>query len=233
MENFFSESSIIKEIINQLPNATDIFKKYDINFCCGGNRELGIALSEGNLPSDEVLKKLNDLYHHSKALKEATIDHKKATTKEIIEHIKYKYHSYLTEELDQLSPYLTKMLKAHGAKNPSFYTLHKLFHILKIELQQLIIRNETINFSLLASSADSINEKDCYTALQDSSTYFTKTQVQVQELLKEIRLVTNDYKPAKDACATQRVVHKRLKDLESEILALFAIEESFLFAPIN
>ncbi|TKI83512.1 iron-sulfur cluster repair di-iron protein, partial [Bacillus wiedmannii] len=49
MEHTFTETSIVGEIVTQFPKASDLFKSYRIDFCCGGNKPLIDAIHERNL----------------------------------------------------------------------------------------------------------------------------------------------------------------------------------------
>ncbi|MEB8626308.1 DUF542 domain-containing protein, partial [Bacillus cereus] len=44
MEHTFTETSIVGEIVTQFPKASDLFKSYRIDFCCGGNKPMPINL---------------------------------------------------------------------------------------------------------------------------------------------------------------------------------------------
>ncbi|HDR8054708.1 TPA: DUF542 domain-containing protein, partial [Bacillus cereus] len=78
MEHTFTETSIVGEIVTQFPKASDLFKLYRIDFCCGGNKPLIDAIHERNLSATEVLTELNMLYHNTKRLNESEIDWKNA-----------------------------------------------------------------------------------------------------------------------------------------------------------
>ncbi len=74
MEHTFTETSIIGDIVTQFPKASDLFKSYRIDFCCGGNRPLIDAINERNLSATEIITELNTLYHNTKLLNESEID---------------------------------------------------------------------------------------------------------------------------------------------------------------
>lgn len=67
----------------------------------------------------------------------------------MIDYVINKHHRYLNEELPQLSPYVTKVLRVHGASQPHLAQIHKLFHELKMELEQHLIKEETEDFPLI------------------------------------------------------------------------------------
>ena len=66
----------------------------------------------------KYLQELNTLYHNTKRLNESEIDWKNASYRELIDYVINKHHRYLNEELPQLSPYVTKVLRVHGASQP-------------------------------------------------------------------------------------------------------------------
>ena len=49
---------IVKEIALESPNATRVFEKLGIDYCCGGKKSLEEACRGANLPIDEVLEAL-------------------------------------------------------------------------------------------------------------------------------------------------------------------------------
>ncbi len=54
--NRFNSSQSVGEIVSIMPQASEIFKKYKIDFCCGGNRQLSAVLSDLSLNEDNLLR---------------------------------------------------------------------------------------------------------------------------------------------------------------------------------
>lgn len=96
-----------------------------------------------------MLTELNTLYHNTKRLNESEIDWKNASYRELIDYVINKHHRYLNEELPQLSSYVTKVLRVHGASQPHFAQIHELFHELRMELEQHLIKEEMEDFPLI------------------------------------------------------------------------------------
>ena len=48
------------EIVAAQPEASAVFKRYGIDFCCGGNRPLAEAIKEQGLSEEELLKALEE-----------------------------------------------------------------------------------------------------------------------------------------------------------------------------
>ncbi|WP_141432136.1 iron-sulfur cluster repair di-iron protein [Bacillus sp. 03113] len=228
MEYTFTENSIIGDIVTEFPKASDLFKSYRIDFCCGGNRPLIDAINEKQLAAEEILSNLNRLYYETKLKSEATIDWKNATFSELIDHIVNKHHRYLNEELPQLSPYLTKMLRVHGTDQPHIATIHRLFHELKTELEQHIIKEETEDFPLILAYEQNPTENN-RAKLQKIVEELEHEHSHAGDILKKLRDITKEFTPPEGACGTYRLVYQRLEALESDMFEHIHLENNVLF----
>lgn len=61
----FNTSQSIGDIVTILPKASEVFKEYHIDFCCGGNRPLSEAIQQQQLDGGEVLQKLDAAYQEA------------------------------------------------------------------------------------------------------------------------------------------------------------------------
>ncbi|HDX9580628.1 TPA: iron-sulfur cluster repair di-iron protein [Bacillus pseudomycoides] len=228
MEHIFTGASIISDIVTKFPKASDFFKSYRIDFCCGGNRPLIDAIHERNLSAEEVLTKLNTLYHETKQLNESEIDWKNASYSELINYIVNKHHRYLNEELPQLSPYVTKVLRVHGSGQPHLAQVHKLFHELKTELEQHLIKEETEDFPLILAFEQNPTDEN-YIKLRKVVDELENEHSHAGDIIKELRKVTNDFTPPEGACGTYRLVYQRLEAIESDLFEHIHLENNILF----
>ncbi|MCM3737707.1 iron-sulfur cluster repair di-iron protein [Bacillus cytotoxicus] len=228
MEHIFTGASIISDIVTEFPKASDFFKSYRIDFCCGGNRPLIDAIHERNLSAEEVLTKLNTLYHETKQLNESEIDWKNASYSELINYIVNKHHRYLNEELPQLSPYVTKVLRVHGSGQPHLAQIHKLFHELKTELEQHLIKEEKEDFPLILAFEQNPTDEN-YIKLRKVVDELENEHSHAGDIIKELRKVTNDFTPPEGACGTYRLVYQRLEAIESDLFEHIHLENNILF----
>ncbi|MGG0188052.1 iron-sulfur cluster repair di-iron protein [Bacillus rhizoplanae] len=228
MEHVFTETSVIGDIVTQFPKASDLFKSYRIDFCCGGNKQLIDAINERNLSAEEVITNLNTLYYETKLLNEAAIDWTIASYSELIDYIVNKHHRYLNEELPQLSPYVTKVLRVHGSEQPHLAKIHKLFHELKTELEQHLIKEETEDFPLILAFEQNPTDEN-YTKLRKVVEELESEHSHAGNIIKELRNITNDFTPPEGACGTYRLVYQRLAALESDLFQHIHLENNILF----
>ncbi|HGE5780014.1 TPA: iron-sulfur cluster repair di-iron protein [Bacillus pseudomycoides] len=228
MKRIFTENSVIGDIVTQFPKASDLFKSYRIDFCCGGNRPIIDAINERSLSAEEILTKLNTLYHETKQLNESEFDWKTASYSELIDYIVNKHHRYLNEELPLLSPYVTKVLRVHGAGQPHLAQIHKLFHELKTELEQHLIKEETEDFPLILAFEQNPTDEN-YIKLRKVVDELENEHNHAGDIIKELRKVTNDFTPPVGACGTYRLVYQRLEALESDLFEHIHLENNVLF----
>lgn len=230
MANVFTVSDKLGDIVGRLPKASEIFKRYNIDFCCGGQRPLAAAVQEQNLNESEILAALDEAYQETENVKQDEfIDWRQAVFSDLIDHIVNTHHAYLNRELPQLSEYITKILRVHGVQHGAVLTkVHKLFHTLKMELEQHLIKEEEILFPMIKDY-----EKN------QSAPYLAKIKETIQEIesehtaagdiLKELRSVTKQYIPPKEVCTTFNLTYQKLKEMESDLFQHIHLENNILF----
>lgn len=228
MNQPFNELTFISEIVTEFPKASDLFRTYRIDFCCGGNRPLIEAIEEQNLSLEEILTKLNLLYQETKLSNETVIDYKDASSRDLIDHIVNKHHRFLNEELPQLSPYVTRVMRVHGETQPHLVRLHKLFFDLKTELEQHTWKEETVDFKLILEHEQNPTD-ETYKKLSNIVNELENEHSNAGNILKELREITNDYTPPMDACGTYRLVYHRLEALEADTFQHIHLENNILF----
>ncbi|MFZ5969632.1 MAG: DUF542 domain-containing protein, partial [Bacillota bacterium] len=145
--NTFNTSQSIGEIVSMMPKASEVFKEYNIDFCCGGHRPLSQAISEQKLNSREVLHKLDEAYEETRKFANQ-VDFRKMSPGELIDYIVNTHHAFVKRILPELSELTTKILRVHGPNHSDLFKVHKLFHNLKTELEQHLIKEEEILFPM-------------------------------------------------------------------------------------
>jgi len=229
MEKMFTAQSTLGEIVAVFPKASDLFKTYKIDFCCGGNRLLAEALAEKNLLVEDILQQLQTMYEQS--LEKVEKNWLEASYTELIDHIIQKHHRFLMEELPQLSPYVTKVLRVHGPEQPHLVQVHKLFNELKTELEQHLMKEETKAFPLIIQF-EQHPTKENEQAMKQVIEELVAEHDTAGDIIKEIRQITNDFTPPFDACGTYRLVYNRLEALEEDLFTHIHLENNILFPRI-
>lgn len=223
----FSSTSLVKDIVNELPKSSDVFKKNRIDFCCGGNIPLSEAVEKNGLNTETLLEELQvvfEKYEHEEKDVEVWTDSDSNT---IIEHVISNYHRASEEELTMLSPYVTKVSRVHGDNHPELLKVYELFYEFKKELIEHMEKEEAIVFPLIGKLADGTveNREEAINLI----TELEKEHDHAGEILRQIREVTSDFTLPLDACGTYRLVYARLEALESLTFMHVHLENNILF----
>ncbi|MBK1811823.1 iron-sulfur cluster repair di-iron protein [Clostridium sp. YIM B02505] len=233
MINKIDKKDTLGQIVSNFPLASEIFNKYKIDYCCGGHDNLESALIEKNLNVAGILKELNEAYEVFVQSNNEYIDWRKESPINIINHIVRTHHAYTKKELPNIDLLMMKILKAHFSHHQELLLkLHKLFGLLKIELEEHLIKEEEVLFPLIEKYS---NDKSDIT-LAKVSEFIKETESEhdaAGDLLKEIRELTNDFSAPKDTCTTFRLVYAQIEALEKDLFTHIHLENSVLFSLVS
>lgn len=223
----FSANTLIKDIVNELPKSSDVFKRYRIDFCCGGNISLTTAAEQSNVDLAIVMDELAVVFEKSTPADKNVDVWLNSDTNTIIDHVINHYHHPLMEELAELSPYVTKVSRVHGDSHPELLRVKDLFYEFKKEMTEHSAKEEETVFPLIQKLADnsSENREETVNFIRE----LEKEHDHVGSILKELREITSDFTPPLDGCGTYRLVYKRLEMLEGETFMHVHLEQNILF----
>ncbi len=232
MELTFNSSDKIGSIVAKFPKASEIFREHHIDFCCGGDRPLRAAIEEQKLNEKELLENLTNAYQNAKKLGESDTDWWSVPLSELADHIVNTHHVYLNEVLPKASLLVTKILRAHGPHHPELAQVYKLFHTLKMELEQHLITEETILFPTIREYIETpsqTNRERTIKLIED----IEREHVAVGDILKELRQITDGYIVPADGCGTYHAAYQLLHEIEGDIFQHVHLENNIFFQRIN
>ncbi|MCE7791197.1 iron-sulfur cluster repair di-iron protein [Salipaludibacillus sp. CUR1] len=219
----------VKDLVIQIPRSDELFKQYRIDFCCGGNRPLHEALAEKNLEEQVILEALQILSDDADERKEkSSSDWSSASYMSLLDHIVNHHHGFLTKELPDLSFYVTKIFRVHGGAHPELAELHKLYHSLRTELEQHMVKEEQVVFPAIYQYGTTRSAADWEAAVKRVSELESEHEA-AGDLLKKIRSITNDFTPPPGACTTYKMTFTRLEALEEDMFQHIHLENNILF----
>lgn len=228
----FKSSDSIGHIAANFPKAMEIFKNYNIDFCCGGNRPLIEAIREQNLNEVEVMNKLQETYNKTINKENEEVDFTKLSYSELIDHIVNTHHAYLQVELPKIGELVNKILRVHGQGHSELAKLHKLFSNLRMELEQHLIKEEETEFPDIKEYERS-NSKELFHKIVGTIKELEDEHEGAGHILKELRRITNGFTVPEDVCNTYRLTYNKLKELEEDIFTHIHLENNILFPRIH
>lgn len=215
-------NSLVKDIVNEVPKTSDVFKKYRIDFCCGGNIPLSQAAGHN---TDTVIEELMVVCEKNQS-QETNLE-VWTDSDTIIDHVINHYHRATAEELTMLSPYVTKVSKVHGTSHPELLKVYELFYELKKELLEHMAKEEEVVFPLIKKLANGTveNREEAINMIVE----LEKEHDHAGAIIKELRSVTSDFSLPLDACGTYTLVYRRLEELEGLTFMHVHLENNILF----
>lgn len=232
MEQVFTESAKTGEIVTQFPMASQILKKYQIDFCCGGDRSIGEAIESKQLDKEDILRQINELYAEARASQMEQVNWVEKNYDELIDHIVNVHHAYLNRILPELSEFVTKIYRVHGKNHPELSEVHALFHHLKTELEGHSIEEEEIVFPKIKDFEQNKSSSTLNEVIETLSELETEHEV-AGDLVKKLREVTRNYELPDDACKTYQLTYAKLQELESDLFEHIHLENNILFPRLN
>src|ERR1043165_5630896 len=104
----------VRELAVALPNATRVFEKTKIDYCCGGDQLLGDACARAGVDL-QVLEQMLQTSAEPPAI--AVNDFQRMNLADLITYILDQHHVYTRSEMDRLEALVTKVVGAHGANH--------------------------------------------------------------------------------------------------------------------
>lgn len=216
-----TNESIVAEIVTDIPLSADIFRKYGIDFCCGGNISINEAVKNKKVDAETLIDEINELPNHD----QGNINAKYLDAPSLIQYIQSRYHETMREEFKNLSPYVTKVAKVHGPNHPFLIQLQDLYRQYRDGMLEHMAQEDEHDFPALIklSRGEQVDHSsDIIQSLVDDHT-------QTGQLLEDMRELTNQYQPPSEACQTWRLVYHRLENLERETHEHVHLENHVLF----
>ncbi len=222
----------LAEIVNEDLRAADVFKKFGMDFCCGGGRSLASACEREGVEIGEVLEALQKLEQREE--EEKLSDFTDREVDDLVDYIVEKHHSYLEEALPMIEEYAAKVSKVHGPSHPEVLQVHDIFMALAWELRVHLKKEENILFPYLRNLAKAARGETAW-----APPTFGKAENPIRQMmsehddagdaLKKLRAVTRGFYPPEYACNTWRAYYRKLEELEGDLFLHVHLENNVLF----
>lgn len=221
----------VRELAVELPNATRVFEKLGIDYCCGGKKSLQEACTAARLPVDQVLKELET---SAQTVPPAEFVLPSGSLQELIAHIVNTHHQFTREEIVRLQALLDKVCAAHGKNHPELLTIREVFQALAQELSLHLMKEENILFPYVVRMEESVVQKDPilpapFGSVQNPVHMMMLEHDGAGESLRRIRAASNNFALPADACTSYQVLYQALQGFEADLHQHIHLENNLLF----
>lgn len=211
----------------------DIFKKYGIDFCCGGGKTIERVCRDKNLEVKDLLEELNRL--NEKPTGPNAEDFGNWPLDKLAAYIEFTHHGYVNENVPLISQYADKVEKAHGQHNPEVVEINNIWSELTAELSVHMKKEELMLFPYIKRLQKTVAEGVAQLPAAPFGSVQNPVHVMVSEhenagaLMERIAVLSNNYTPPAHACNTYRVLYAKLQEFENDLHKHVHLENNILF----
>jgi len=222
----------VREFAIENSNATRVFEKLKIDYCCGGNRPLTEACGEKGLDLEEVLQLLQQAGQAGSKSELSTCESLPLAS--LMNLIIEKHHVFTRTELERLTALLEKVCSAHGENHAELLDIRSLFQTLRAELEPHMLKEERILFPYITrlEAAVADNQRAPFAPfgnVQNPITAMMREHDAAGEILKAIRALSKDFATPGDGCLSYRTLYSALEELEADLHQHIHLENNILF----
>jgi regulator of cell morphogenesis and NO signaling len=228
----FTTAKTVRELTLEFPEATRIFEKLGIDYCCGGNKSLEEACAARNLSADEVLHSLESAESGAGDSKDRNWQAEPLAG--LIAHINGKHHKYTREEIARLGPLFDKVCSVHGGNHPELLRIRESFQGLAQELSSHLMKEEAILFPYIERMEQGAIQgkpvpRPPFGTVQNPVAMMMHEHDSAGETLRALRHLSGGYTPPDEACVSYRTLYKALANFEMDLHQHIHLENNILF----
>lgn len=224
------ETKTVADMVTENIKTAHIFKKYGIDFCCGGGISIEKACQKANVDY-ELLK--NDLLNVENSVSRAT-DYNSWELDFLTDHIINVHHSYVEENIPLLLQYAARVAQVHGHHYTELLEIKELFNEVAGELSAHLKKEELILFpfvkKLVKAKKENLEAPQAPFGTVDNPIKMMEVEHEdAGEVLRKIAQLSNNYTPPEGACNTYRAFYAKLDEFEQDLHQHVHLENNILF----
>lgn len=226
-----TEKSIIGELVVQDYRTASVFKNHGIDFCCNGNRTIEEACDKKKADTAKLIEELEQAIVSEN---NSSTDYSSWPLDLLADYVEKKHHRYVETKIQEIKPFLNKVVKVHGAQHPELAEIEELFNASAGELTMHMKKEELVLFPFIRKMAEAkANGQSIPTphfgTVQNPINMMHHEHDAEGERFRKISELTNNYTPPTDACNTYRVTFSLLKEFEEDLHLHIHLENNILF----
>lgn len=229
--NIDIQNKTIGEIVAEDYRAASAFRKFGLDFCCGGKRGIieacakkGVDPAELQRELEAVLSRRDEGGHHFNSWPPDLL----------VEYITSLHHAFVRRKVPEIAAYAKKVSKVHGNSYPVLNEMREVFLKLKEEMLAHLEKEESMLFpyikSLVAVEENGDGKPDW---LRRSSAEAVQMLEEEHEeagrLMARLEELSEGFTPPEDACTTFRIYFQNLEGFRDDLHKHVHLENNILF----
>lgn len=208
-----------------------VFKRFGIDFCCGGGRTVQAACDKQGVAYDELEQAL---LAAQQSRTNGAPDVRAWEPGFLADYIVNVHHNYVRESLPVLIQFAQKVARVHGGNRPELVEIAKLVTEIAAELDEHTQKEEDILFPYIKElSSAQQNEapagQPAFGTVQNPIRVMEHEHDHAGALMRRIRTLSDDFTPPAEACNTYRALFAKLEEFEEDLHRHVHLENNILF----
>ncbi len=208
----------------------EVFKKYGLDFCCGGKKTVKEACAEKGL---DVTKVEQELQQADQNPVFRPLPYNEWGIDFLADYIVNTHHSYVRKTLPEIKGYAIKVAQVHGEHHPELKLILPLVEHIYEELIPHMAKEEKVLFpyikQLVQAKSDGGLKVPYFTTVQNPIDIMESEHTLVGEDIEEINALSKNYTIPQDACASYSLFYKMLHEFEDDLHTHIHLENNILF----
>lgn len=216
----------IAEIVSDDISTASVFKKYKLDFCCGGGKTVENACKKANINVDDVIR---DLMNNKPKNEAPNLNFKDWSAEFLADYIVYVHHTYVKQNLGVINEFAEKVSNVHGQHEPKVVEIAKLFSQVSKEFTTHIAKEEGILFPAIKAK-----EADCNYQIDEKTLLLIKDEhEEIGTLIKKIQELSDNFTPPEWACNTFKALYFKLEEFTNDLFQHIHLENNILFPKVK
>lgn len=222
----------IGELVASDYRKAEVFKKFGLDFCCGGKKSVEEACEKKGIDVTKVKEALRGVDEVKESI--PSEDFNKWSLDFLSDYIMNTHHNYVKEAIPVLHQYLNKVSKVHGGRHPELVQIYDLYIDLANELEMHMRKEEMILFPYIKELVHNKQKGNEHTPPEFESIRNPINMMEAEhdtagDNLSRMKELSNGFQPPEDACTTYRVSFQKLQEFEDDLHRHIHLENNILF----
>lgn len=224
------KSRTVADLVTENIKTAHIFKKYGIDFCCGGGVTIQKACEKAGIDQQLLI---NDLMGIEASTSRAT-NYNQWELDFLTDHIINVHHAYVEENIPLLLQYSERVAKIHGHHYTELLEIKHLLRTVVGELSAHMKKEELILFPFIKRLVKAKREGSEVPQAPFGSVDNPIQMMEIEhedagEIFRRIAELTDNYTPPQAACNTYRAFFAKLDEFEQDLHQHVHLENNILF----
>jgi regulator of cell morphogenesis and NO signaling len=218
-------------LVAQDYRTAQVFEKYGMDFCCGGQVALSEACQQQGV---DIAQLLQELQQAASQPIDRSQNFAAWELPFLADYIANTHHAYLRENTANIAAYARKISEVHGAHHPEVIEIAVIFDTIATDLTLHLREEEEVLFPAIRKidgliKAGAVPDSGEITALRATIKTLTHEHDEIGAAIHAIRRLANNYKIPFGVCNTFTVTYRKLQEFEDDLHKHVHLENNILF----